>query len=58
MNNMILQLELEEAEALIIKAENKLEDLFFCDEIEISLISDQKYRLNFDCLNCMIQNLI
>lgn len=58
MNNIILKLDLNEIEGLIFKAENKVEDLFFCEDIEISLHADQEYRLTIDCLQYTFRSFI
>lgn len=56
--NLISEFKLNKTDKIIISSESALQEMFFCDEIEISLISDQKYRLNFDCFQYIFRGFI
>jgi len=58
-SHYICEFNLNDHEKIVIKSADSLEDIHFCDDIEIYFISDnQDYRLFFDCFQYTLRSFI
>jgi hypothetical protein len=56
--NIICEFNLNNHEKIAIKSADSLEDIHFCDDIEIYFISDCEYRLVLDCFQYTVRSFI
>ena len=58
MKEVILKLLLNESEGFVFKAADPIDEILFCDDIEVDLLVDERYRLLSDCFQYTLRRLI